>query len=1264
MTLFEVDSVKHIMTMKTIVLKSTLFFMLAFTISPQIWGQDVDSLKQKFEQYHHGVNTNIAIETGEKIISLQPDIITDSANVDFIFKLANYYYWKRDDDALNRAIELYNYAQIIYSTEGKNLEAAKMRIEIGKCQLALHEYDNAALTFSHVEQMCKDVLGEFTQEYANILDEIGYKYLFTYFEDEDKGYDKSVYYFSIAKDVYATIKGYNSPEVAERLRRMAESYKMIHDYNRAIECYNDIKDIYINLTGKYSLEVAEKYEILAEAYIIKGDYNKAIECYNSIKDIYTELTNGKYSSEVVESLITIASIYTENNEYNNALEYYKKALEYSKNAYDDYLESPNSPDAAQILLKIGDFYEQTGAYDKAISLYFQAKEVYENLIIFSDANSLYLSFDGVTSRGSNYYWLNYILDYYYVIDIIGNFYYDHYGEDKALNFYKEVINKSTSIGGDYCTVITIQMLSKIGNLYYNNNEYEKAIEYYIKTKKMLDEPIYKEYCINFLLQLNLNLGNCYKQTLDYDNAIECFLLVKKNHEEREDNKTSIAKMLEEIGYCFLFSERKEHYNEARKNYIDAKILYESFDGHYADVARTILYIGISYHLEGYYDSALHHYLQAQGIFQETGSENSFYGLMLKKMFAYLYYEFEEYPKAYTFFREVIDLEYNIILDEIFTLSESERIEYWDERSELFLSDFPSIALELGEDSATGDLYNMSALFAKGLLLSADNEMRHFIFEGGDSILVSTFKDLQNTRNQINNLNGQDLDKEKGEEDVIIFLKKKTERLEKSIINRLSNMKAFENYKQNFKLSWKQVKDSLKPNDIAIEFLSFPIMGEDNTNMYIALTVRPGQKYNQPHMIKLCEEKALISAKESAYTDTILSNMIWGKLAKELNGVDTIYFSPSGLLHTIAIESMPHWEKPNVLMCDSLKIYRLSSTRELAMKRNPVEDAKGAVLFGAINYDCPITEMEAALNKDPLDDESLAASSKTDEIVKNDFAGSDYLACNDNSNRLSKNFVKGIKGIFDIGDIKEWPSLSPDEVRCVEELLKQKYVSNEPIKLIYGTNATETAFKKLRERKIRIIHIDTHGFYLDESEARQIDHEKTPFMITQSNGDKTEDYDPMTRCALVFAGANHLIKKDFKKESLPAEVDDGYLTAQEVANIDLRGLELLVLSACESALGELDGDGVFGIQRGFKKAGAQTIIMSLWQVDPAATELMMKKFYEAWLGDKDKPGVSKRKAFVIAQNAVKDEYGNKYDYKNEKQKGPHWAAFILLDATEK
>ena len=115
----------------------------------------------------------------------------------------------------------------------------------------------------------------------------------------------------------------------------------------------------------------------------------------------------------------------------------------------------------------------------------------------------------------------------------------------------------------------------------------------------------------------------------------------------------------------------------------------------------------------------------------------------------------------------------------------------------------------------------------------------------------------------------------------------------------------------------------------------------------------------------------------------------------------------------------------------------------------------------------------------------------------------------------------------------------------------------------------------------------------------------------------------------------------------SDIEDGVLTAEEISNMHLENTELVVLSACESGLGDLSSDGVMGVQRAFKNAGVQTLIMSLWKVDDNATRLLMTYFYQHLL-----EGDSKRQAFDKAKAEVR---------KDPRYSNPHfWAAFVMLD----
>ncbi len=131
---------------------------------------------------------------------------------------------------------------------------------------------------------------------------------------------------------------------------------------------------------------------------------------------------------------------------------------------------------------------------------------------------------------------------------------------------------------------------------------------------------------------------------------------------------------------------------------------------------------------------------------------------------------------------------------------------------------------------------------------------------------------------------------------------------------------------------------------------------------------------------------------------------------------------------------------------------------------------------------------------------------------------------------------------------------------------------------------------------------------------------------------------------MFSGANVALKG----EAIGEDTEDGVLTAEELSMMNLGNVDLVVLSACESGLGESSGEGVFGLQRGFKMAGARSLLMSLWKVDDDATQLLMTSFYKNLLS-----GASKSVALKQAQERVRQTKGF--------EDPEYWAGFILLDA---
>jgi CHAT domain-containing protein len=180
---------------------------------------------------------------------------------------------------------------------------------------------------------------------------------------------------------------------------------------------------------------------------------------------------------------------------------------------------------------------------------------------------------------------------------------------------------------------------------------------------------------------------------------------------------------------------------------------------------------------------------------------------------------------------------------------------------------------------------------------------------------------------------------------------------------------------------------------------------------------------------------------------------------------------------------------------------------------------------------------------------------------------------------------------------------------------------------------------LSGKRYGIIHLATHGFFFDNEKAK----DNVFINNIMMNDDRSAVDMSMKRSGLAFAGANNA----WSGKQIQSNIDDGILLAEEIPNIDLRGCDLLVLSACQTGLGDVTSEGVFGLQRGFKQAGVKTIVMSLWNVKDVASLKFMTLFYNNLVN-----GQSKRQAFLNAQKSLR----NSKEFNDPKD----WAAFIMLD----
>ena len=555
-----------------------------------------------------------------------------------------------------------------------------------------------------------------------------------------------------------------------------------------------------------------------------------------------------------------------------------------------------------------------------------------------------------------------------------------------------------------------------------------------------------------------------------------------------------------------------------------------------------------------------------------------------------YFHLYRYTDLEKSIHEMMEVAGHALYSTIQELTYDERSRFIDEYSDLMNQKIPMYAYYTCSDSIIEESYNAS-LIMKGALLNSENSVKRFIDDSEDKSLKSMWDEMKSDRYILS----KELQRDSLERKLNVdSLQKVIYNLEDTIILKC---KEYGDITQSMKQKWQDIQKCLSSSDVAIEFLSFPI--ENDSVMYAALTLRKDDK--SPKLISLFEEKQLKNISDSlCYQSKDMTQLVWEPLFQELQGVKNIYFSPSGALYNIGIEYLPGMEDYN--------IYRLSSTREL-VNRRAINGNNRAVLYGGLDYEAKLDTLSQSRSRTRFNEKFV-----------------------DHSDVRNMKYRGGQENL----------THTLDEVVQIEKELKKTQWQCLLDTLSLGT---EESFKSLSGKKINTLHIATHGFYYTPEESDNIGYD---FLLP--NDQMSAEDKSLSRSGLLMSGANHILDGD----SIPENVEDGILTAKEIADLDLRGLDLVVLSACQTGLGDISqGEGVFGLQRGFKKAGANSILMSLWEVNDEATQILMTQFYKNLVS-----GQSKRQSLQSAQRYLREYNAGQYD------KPEYWAAFILLDGIEK
>lgn len=553
-----------------------------------------------------------------------------------------------------------------------------------------------------------------------------------------------------------------------------------------------------------------------------------------------------------------------------------------------------------------------------------------------------------------------------------------------------------------------------------------------------------------------------------------------------------------------------------------------------------------------------------------------------------YFMQSRYKDSQNEMEEVLANYKNFIQEYFPALSEREKAKFWNTIKSDY--EFYNTLIISRNRSAKyiGELYN-NALLTKALLLNSSIKIRSRIMNSNDDELINMYSKWIEEKELLTaalSMSTQDLATNQINPQA---LANDLELLEKSLSLK---SELFAENADSKAITWEDVKGALAENEVAIEMVRFRLFDHSFTDsvMYALLYVK-GDKRSEPKMILLdngtdLEQRYLRTYRNSIkykVDDKFSYEQYWAPIEREIGTVSSLYLSPDGVYNQINLEAIPTPDGRYVL--DNSNIILVSNTKDLyvnTIKVRPIAEKEVAMMFGNPQF------YVSTQSGTPLATSGLTRS--TAEVVS------------------------ALPG-------------TQKEIAELDELLDRKGWETQ---LFTDLQATETSIKAVTNP--RIFHVATHGFFKDDKKTSKLDQEFN----------ESAAYDnPLLKTGLLLTGAGDILNET----QFNYNVDDGILTAYEAMNLNLDQTDLVVLSACETGLGELQaGEGVYGLQRAFLVAGARTIVMSLFKVSDEATQQLMIKFYRKWIETGDK-----RQAFVDAKKEIRNEFRDPI----------YWGPFVMI-----
>ncbi len=769
---------------------------------------------------------------------------------------------------------------------------------------------------------------------------------------------------------------------------------------------------------------------------------------------------------------------------------------------------------------------------------------------------------------------------------LGQLYQEQGKYESAEPLYLEALQLKRKYESNNSESIGITLLN-IGILYKNLGNFNQALIYLTESVSLLEHSVGK---------INANTSKAYFNlamtyiALGRQNEAEPYMInnmeyIEKNAGTNHPDYASILYNMATLKWTM------GNLTDAKKLFIQALNLIETKFGNSHPLYSSCLNsLGVISWLQNDYSSAKEYlknaiYLRKMVI----GEFHPDYATAVHN-FAGLMKDMGNYTEAEQNYRLAFELYLKQIKAYFSFLSDKEKSDFYEtlrERFEMF-NCYVITRYEYNPELLC-DMYDYQ-LATKALLMNASKKVRKKIMESNDYELKKIYDswiEIKEDLVRYYNLSRSEITRLGINVD---SLEKVANFYEKQLSQRSS---AFSDEYSQTKISWKDIQKSIKKNEAAIEIIRFTFFDREwKDKVFYAALILTSETTLNPELVLLengkeLEEKYLKNYKNSInfkLTDNDSYRAFWEKIDSKLVGKKNIYLSPDGIYNIININSLRKADGTYVI--DDKYISITTNTSDIVSSISNEKIKKP--IFDAIE--------NAYLFGNP--------------------------SYNQHENKLSET-KPSIK-------IPELPG-TKIEIEKISEILEK-----EGMKVYKFTEekATENQMKSVI--KPGLIHIASHGYFLSDINPKE---RQKAFGVEIEKAIEN----PLLRSGILFSGASNSITS---KPEINDSSENGILYAYEAMNLDFDKVQLIVLSACETGLGEIkNGEGVYGLQRAFQVAGAKKILMSLWKIDDYTAQKQMIIFYTNL-----KQGIDITEALRNAQLKLKEEYEHPY----------YWSPFVLIN----